>query len=131
MFVDAPAIVAILAREDDAVDLVTRFEKSYSRVTSALAIYEAVTAITRIRSVPVGRARSIVTAFLDRSGISIMTIGEAECHAALDAFERYGKGRHPARLNMGNCFAYACARTRGLPLLFKGDEFSQTDISVA
>ena len=131
MFVDASAIVAILAREGEAVDLAMRFEKSYSRVTSALAIYEAVTAITRIRSVPVGRARSIVTAFLDRGSISIVTIGEAEYQAALDAFERYGKGRHPARLNMGNCFAYACARTRGLPLLFKGDDFSQTDISVA
>lgn len=48
----------------------------------------------------------------------------------LDAFDRYGKGRgHPARLNMGDCFAYAMARQRGVPLLFKGDDFGQTDIA--
>ncbi len=51
--------------------------------------------------------------------------------AAMDAFDRYGRGRHPARLNIGDCFAYACARTLAVPLLFKGADFSQTDIVVA
>ena len=50
---------------------------------------------------------------------------------ALRAFERFGRGRHPARLNMGDCFAYACARALDVPLLFKGEDFAQTDIAVA
>jgi ribonuclease VapC len=50
---------------------------------------------------------------------------------ALDAFERYDKGRHPARLNFGDCFAYACARHLGQPLMFKGADFTQTDIAAA
>jgi len=50
---------------------------------------------------------------------------------AVQAFERFGRGRHPARLNMGDCFAYACAKTLAVPLLFKGDDFSQTDVAVA
>ena len=50
---------------------------------------------------------------------------------ALSAFERYGTGRHPAALNMGDCFAYACARQLDMPLLFKGDDFPLTDITVA
>jgi ribonuclease VapC len=50
---------------------------------------------------------------------------------ALDAFERFGKGRHPAALNLGDCFAYACARLAGAPLLYKGDDFPQTDIETA
>ena len=49
---------------------------------------------------------------------------------AIETFERFGRGNHPARLNMGDCFAYACARSLGVPLLFKGDDFSQTDIAV-
>ena len=51
--------------------------------------------------------------------------------AALSAFDRYGRGRHSAALNMGDCFAYACARQLDLPLLFKGDDFPLTDITIA
>ena len=51
--------------------------------------------------------------------------------AAIGAWARFGKGRHPAALNFGDCFAYACARLGGQPLLFKGDDFGRTDIAVA
>jgi ribonuclease VapC len=50
-------------------------------------------------------------------------------HAALQAFARYGRGRHPAQLNMGDCFAYACARARNVQLLYKGDDFARTDLA--
>ena len=50
---------------------------------------------------------------------------------AIKAFDRFGRGRHPARLNMGDCFAYACAKTLAVPLLFKDDDFSQTDVAIA
>jgi len=52
-------------------------------------------------------------------------------HIAINAFDRYGKSRHPAALNFGDCFAYACARHAGVPLLYKGDDFPQTDIETA
>jgi ribonuclease VapC len=79
----------------------------------------------------VGAARRQVDRFLRLAGVRIVEIGDDELARALDAFDRYGKGRHPARLNMGDCFAYACAKTQGVPLLFKGDDFGQTDIAIA
>ena len=96
-----------------------------------MAVYELTVAIGRAKDRPLGQVRLAVKAFLARSEIEVIGIGPAEGNLALDAFERYGKGRHPARLNMGDCFAYACARTHGVPLLFKGDDFSHTDILIA
>jgi ribonuclease VapC len=58
-------------------------------------------------------------------------IGETEQEVALHAHARFGKGVHPAKLNMGDCFAYACARANGVPLLYKGDDFALTDIEPA
>ena len=77
------------------------------------------------------KVTALVGEYSPGSEIEVIGIGPAEGDLALDAFERYGKGRHPARLNMGDCFAYACARTHGVPLLFKGDDFSHTDILIA
>ena len=68
------------------------------------------------------------------TGIIVQGTGETTTDALidrLDAFARFGKGRHPAALNMGDCFSYACARTRGLPLLYKDDDFAKTDIASA
>jgi len=126
MFVDASAICAIILREPGFEVLTERLE--FASVTSPLALYEATLAIARAKQGGVAAARRDVARFLAESRMIVSDIGPADYEAALDAFERYGKGRHPARLNMGDCFAYACARTRGVPLLFKGDDFSQTDI---
>jgi ribonuclease VapC len=126
MFVDASAICAIILREPGFEVLTERLE--VASVTSPLALYEATLAIARAKQGGVAAARRDVARFLAESRMIVSDIGPADYEAALDAFERYGKGRHPARLNMGDCFAYACARTRGVPLLFKGDDFSQTDI---
>jgi ribonuclease VapC len=60
--------------------------------------------------------------------VDIVLIREREALLALEAFDRFGKGRHPAGLNMGDCFAYACAHALGVPLLFKGDDFARTDL---
>ncbi len=65
------------------------------------------------------------------AAIEILPITAEIGDLALDAFDRYGKGRHPARLNMGDCFAYACARHYRQPLLYKGDDFALTDIETA
>lgn len=131
MFVDASAICAILLREPDAKSLAERIEAAKTKLTSALAIYESVAALARSKNGNVVEARRTVDTFLSAGRIEVMAIGRAEQEIALDAFERYGKGRHPAKLNMGDCFAYACARTHGVPLLFKGDDFNRTDIAIA
>ena len=74
------------------------------------------------------KVRAQIAALLTAVEIHIVAIGEVEAGAALDAHARFGKGRHPARLNMGDCFAYACARTHNAPLLFKGEDFELTDV---
>lgn len=131
MFVDASAMVAIMIGEPGAADLLRKLEGARHRMTSPLAVYETTVALARIKDRPFARTRLVVKEFLARSEIEIVGIGAVEGDLALDAFERYGKGRHPARLNLGDCFAYACARTHGVPLLFKGDDFSQTDVMTA
>ena len=131
MFVDASAICAILLGEDEMADFVARLEASKSSMTSPLAIYEATLALAREVPGGVPAARRFVAQFLAEARIVVIALGEAEGDRALEAFDRFGKGRHPAGLNMGDCFAYACARTHGVPLLFKGDDFGRTDIDIA
>jgi ribonuclease VapC len=98
---------------------------------SPIAIYEAILGVARIRNVPVAAAQSALDDFVAQASVTILPITSDTGRAAVAAFDRYGRGRHAAALNMGDCFAYACAWERGLPLLFKGDDFSQTDISAA
>jgi ribonuclease VapC len=132
MFVDASAIVAILNSEADAAALADALEQSDVRVTSPIAIFEAVLGICRVRHATVEQATADVDEFLKVADIQCAPVTEQEAQAALVAFDRYGKGRgHPAQLNLGDCFAYAAARNRNLPLLFKGDDFSKTDIEPA
>lgn len=131
MFVDASAICAILLDEPEAPELLAKLEAASSLMTSSMSLYEASLAIARTVPGGLAAARADVTGFATRAKIAVVAIGLAEGEAALDAFERYGKGRHPAQLNMGDCFAYACARTHGVPLLFKGDDFGQTDMALA
>jgi ribonuclease VapC len=132
MFVDASAIVAILTREPEADALADLLETARSPITSPIAIFEAALGICRKRHASVDEAEQDVGEFLELAGVRTAPITDKEAHTALAAFSRYGKGRgHPARLNLGDCFAYAMARNAGTPLLFKGDDFDKTDIRPA
>ena len=131
MFVDASALVAIVLREAGAVDLGRRYLASDSRLTSPIAIYEAALAIARVGDGDLEKARSLLLRLFARTGVEVVSVGPREAEIALDAHARFGKGRHPARLNMGDCFAYACARIHAVPLLYKGDDFALTDIKAA
>jgi ribonuclease VapC len=131
MFVDASALCAILLDEPDGDALAAKLAQAPYRLTSAVAVFETVRALIRVVEMDVSAARAVVARFLDVAQINTVDIGDAEREAALDAMDRFGKGRHPARLNMGDCFAYACARTHAAPLLFKGDDFGLTDIELA
>ena len=130
MFVDASAIVAVVAPEDDGPLFAARLEVATRVQTSALAVYEAVLGISRRREVSVSDAEYAVSTFLTNCRAEIVPITPEIGHSALAAFARYGRGQHPARFNMGDCFAYACARTLGVPLLYKGDDFAQTDVAL-
>ena len=129
MILDASAIVAVLNREPEAGDLANRILAAPVRWTHALSLYETTLAIRRFSGVEDERASSVVRSFLSDLEIGVAEIGSAEAAEALDAHRRYGKGRHPARLNMGDCFSYACAKLRGMPLLYKGADFAQTDLA--
>ena len=132
MFVDASAIVAILNAEPQADAFADAIEASGAAVTSPIAIFEAGLALCRTRHTAVEDATADVEEFLNVAGIQCLPITQNEARTALAAYARYGKGRgHPAQLNLGDCFAYAMARNQGVPLLFKGDDFTKTDIEPA
>lgn len=143
MFIDASAIIAILAEEPDADDFVALIEASASGSCfySPLVAFEAIVGLARSKTVadagstaPIPRetfdkVREIVMGFLTEIEAVEIAIGPDVRGAALDAARDFGRATgHPAQLNFGDCFAYACARVHGLPLLFKGNYFARTDI---
>ena len=118
--------------EPEASGLARTIERDSAPITSAVAVFEAALAISRKRQGGVEAAERDVADFLRLTNTRIVAIGAAEAHEALRAFAIYGKGRgHPAQLNMGDCFAYASARQANCALLFKGNDFSRTDIPSA
>ena len=128
MFVDASALTAILTDEADARALVARLQRARRRMTTPLAVWETVVAVARRLDLSVPDARDAVRAYLDLAGIQVLAVTPEAAEVALDAYDRFGKGRHPAGLNFGDCFAYACARAHRVPLLYKGNDFPLTDI---
>jgi ribonuclease VapC len=131
MFVDASALTAILTEESDGAQLLARLQKARTRITSPLAIWETAIAVARILGLPVREAGQAVEDFLTLAEIRVDAIPPEARALAIQAYDRYGKSRHPAALNFGDCFAYASARIAGLPLLYKGDDFAQTNIEPA
>lgn len=131
MFIDASAFTAILTSEQDARELLARMQNSSERLTSPLAIWETTIAVARRLGLEVKDAQLAVEDFLKLAKIDVRAVPPEARDLAIDAYARYGKGRHPAALNFGDCFAYACARAANAPLLYKGDDFPQTDIETA
>lgn len=131
MFVDASALTAMLADELDGFELMARMRQAKVRVTSPVAVWEAGVAVARLTGKSVKDAATGLDQFLELTKIQMLPVPREAATLALDAFDRYGKGRHAAQLNMGDCFAYACARHSGQPLMFKGNDFPLTDIEVA
>jgi ribonuclease VapC len=131
MMIDASAIVAILNAEPDAQALARAIGVAKAPFTSPVALYEATVALMRENRWTADEAGAVVRAFIDEAAINVVVIDGAMTTSAVRAFEQFGKGRHPAQLNMGGCFAYACAREYQAPLLFKGNDFARTDIESA
>lgn len=131
IFVDASALVSMAAREPDALDLADVLESERERVCSPIALWETVAGLCRSHMFSVESARDRVKGLRELFGLRVVGLGEREYDLALEAYAQFGKGRHPAALNMGDCFAYACAKANRAALLFKGDDFSKTDIRIA
>lgn len=125
--VDTSALFAIAANESERSAFVEILDSTKGLI-SAVTYVESVMVLT-------GRSRRLASTRVDDlmriSGIEIVPVDRNLATAAVDAFDRFGKGRHPARLNLSDCFAYGLAKSRNLPLLFKGDDFSKTDIQPA
>jgi ribonuclease VapC len=126
---DTSALIAILRREPEADNFLRIIIRSDLCLVLSVSVMEV--------SLVLGGRKGDDTSWLGldqliaRAGIEVVPQDRLLAEIAREAFLRFGKGRHPARLNMGDCAAYALARSRGLPLLFKGADFSKTDIVAA
>ena len=124
MVIDSSALIAILRREPEEQEFRNAIKLASSRLLSAS---------TRVETgiVALGLAGEVgleqVDALLETLRVETVPLSADHARLAIDAFRQFGKGRHPAGLNFGDCFSYALAKATGEPLLFKGDDFSQTD----
>jgi ribonuclease VapC len=128
MVSDSSAILAVLLNEANATHIAQAIESSSQRLLSAANLLEASIVIESRKGEAGGRKLDLL---LYRTAIEIVAVDQDQAEIARIAWRRFGEGRHPAGLNYGDCFAYALAKTRDLPLLFQGDDFSRTDIDVA
>ena len=126
MVIDTSALLAILQDEPERRSFNEAIEAAESRVMS-VATYVEVSIVVESRHGAEGLRE--LDRFVDRAGIDLVGVDVGQGKIARDAFSRFGKGRHPAALNFGDCFAYALARALAQPLLFKGDDFSKTHLA--
>ena len=145
MFLDASAIIAIIGDEPEAGYLIAKLELTTKPIYySSVSAYEAIVGFARKKRdamigdqhpIPpplIDQAQRIIGGFLAELKAEEIAIGTGMHRKAIEACRTYGRAvAHPARLNFGDCFAYACAKTHNVPLLYKGDDFSQTDFDAA
>lgn len=130
MFVDTSVVVAILAGEADAADWSAKIEQAPRRITSPLVMLEAAMRLSSLLAVEPIAAETAIEAFLREAEIEVVPIEGGDAKLAIQAFSDYGKGRgHPAQLNLADCLSYASAKSRGMSLLYKGNDFSHTDLA--
>ena len=128
MVIDTSALVAILLAEPGHERLNERIVIDSRRLVSAATVVEAGIVLLSRRG---GHNEPLLDVFLHDAGIEIVPVDTEQARLARDAFRRFGKGRHSAGLNFGDCFAYALSAVTGEPLLYKGDDFDRTDVAAA
>jgi ribonuclease VapC len=126
MVIDTSAVVAILMDEPEQNVFKQILASDTVAVISAMTFYE--TSIVMAAKKRTQAAARLVDDFVRELAIDVVVVTIDDVVAAREAYFRYGRGYHPARLNLADCFAYALAKMRNEPLLFKGDDFSETDI---
>jgi ribonuclease VapC len=125
MVIGTSALVAILTDEPERRDFIEKIEAADSRLLSTATFVE-ISILLEARYGPHGTRD--LDLFLAKAAIELVPVDDEHAREARRAWARFGKGRHPASLNFGDCFAYALAIVTGEPLLFKGDDFGKTDV---
>lgn len=129
MFLETSAIIEYFLEGPDYDRVAAVLANPQARYSvSPTVIFEATTVLAGKRQITVEEASTIVLEFLAELNAEILPATRETAIVALEAFSRYGKGRHPARLNFGDCFSYAAAKALGEPLLYVGTDFSRTDL---
>ena len=127
MVVDSSALLSVLLEEDDRERYAQAFDSDDDRFMSTATFVEASIVMERRRGAE-GLAR--LDQLISRASIDLVPVDADQAYTARSAYRFYGKGRHPAALNLGDCFTYALAITLREPLLFKGNDFSRTDVDI-
>ncbi len=128
MILDTSAILAILFDEPEREDFLQRIlETPVVGVGAPTLVETSIVLAARLDDA----ASSVVAGWVDRAGLVVVPFAAAHWSAAADAWLRFGRGRHPAALNLGDCLAYATAKLADRPLLCKGDDFRRTDLVLA
>jgi ribonuclease VapC len=123
--IDTSVIVAVILEEDGFEELALKIGEAETREISAVSYMEASMVLITKRGDGI---EAILDKVLAEAEIAIVPVSVTQAQIARQAFRDYGKGRHPAGLNFGDCFSYALAKQTGEPLLFKGNDFSHTDL---
>lgn len=125
MVLDTSALLAVLFDEPERDELIRKIATAPRRFISSATLIEASIVVESRRGEIAGRELDV---FLHRAKVQTVAVDEEQAELARAAWRRYGKGRHPAGLNFGDLFAYALARASGDELLFKGEDFTKTDV---
>jgi len=130
MIVDASAILAILLEEEegDMMEDILLLARKHVHIMSPVNYLEAA---IRLDNFGDGRKGQELDPMLESLGVIVVSLTPHEAHLAREAYKQFGKGNHTAKLNLGDCFAYALAKARNEPLLFKGGDFRLTDVEAA
>ena len=125
--IDTSALVAVVQGEPESRDILEQLDRAEEALMSTVTLVET----SIVVSAQVGPSGSIaVEELLRLARVRLIEVGEVDARRAVDAWHRYGKGRHPARLNLGDLFTYALADATGYPILCVGNDFAQTDLEV-
>ena len=125
MILDTSAVVAIVMKEPGYEEILRLMAGGDPAIGTATLVETAIVLSARLKS----DARPLLARLVSEASIAVVPFGESHYSAAVDAWLRYGKGRHPAALNFGDCLSYAVARLAGEPLLFAGEDFARTDVA--
>ena len=125
MIIDSSALIAIILDEPDAIACMAKLSRASSLSLSAVTLTEtSMVLLSRGGQVKL----DVLDAFLTQIDAEVVPVDRVQALLAREAFDRYGKGRHKARLNLGDCFVYALTKYYDEPLLFLGDDFTETDL---
>jgi ribonuclease VapC len=131
MFVDTSAIVAVILDEPEATSIKKIVERTPNSITSPMVRLETSIVIGNKLKIGPVESENLFNKFLAFGEITIVPLTDETGSLAVAAYEKFGKGRHPAKLNLADCFSYGVAKSLGVPILFIGNDFSKTDLKSA